>query len=233
MKSCWASSNDVSLPGLRSRRNRRQLRVASRQSRKQADLAEANFQTAVLALRRQLNLSSDEPLELVGRLEGFYWQPLDGTEPKPGQESGSIQVPSSLAAAFASERPDVRAAQAGSCMAQSNADLARANRVQNIQVGPFYERDDYGTLFFGLRAQMNLPVFDTGRPLSEQREAEAEHQMITLEQLRSATVEVQTAVERHHAHAESRPASAAIFRGRCPSSCSAFAIYSRRARRTF
>jgi cobalt-zinc-cadmium efflux system outer membrane protein len=173
-------------------------RVATRQSRKQAGLAEANFQTALLALKRQLNFDNSEPITLIGRLEDFTWLPVEGVEPDSPDGSGVIHVSQELAAKLASERPDVIAAQAGTNMAQANADLARANMVQNLQVGPFYERDDYGTLFLGLRAQVNLPIWDTGRPLANQREAEMAHQATTAQGLCAlAQVEAQTAIERY------------------------------------
>jgi outer membrane protein TolC len=178
-------------------------RVAARQSRKQADLAEENFQTALLALKRQLNVDSGEPIALIGRLEEFSWLPIEGAEPNPvnnagPNEIGPIHVSADVIARLACERPDVMAAQAGTSMAQANADLARANMVQNVAVGPYYERDELGTLFLGLRAQVNLPVWDSGRPLANQREAEAALQATTAEGLRArAQVEAQTAIERY------------------------------------
>jgi outer membrane protein, heavy metal efflux system len=173
-------------------------RVAARQSRKQAGLAEANFQTALLTLKRQLNFDNSEPITPIGRLEDFTWLPVEGVEPDSPNSSGTIHVSQEIAAKLASERPDVLAAQAGTNMAQANAELARANMVQNIQVGPFYERDDFGTLFLGLRAQVNLPVWDTGRPLANQREAEMAHQATTAQGLCAlAQVEAQTAIERY------------------------------------
>jgi len=169
-------------------------RVSLRQSQKQAALAEANYKLAVLALERQLNIVGDRPFELVGRLEDFQWLPIDGMGSAPGEVQSSAQ----LAQTLADERPDVRAAQAGTNVAQSNADLARANTVQNIQFGPYYERDEFETLFFGFAAQMNLPIWDSGKPLARQREAECTQKVIGLNALRMrARVEVQTALERY------------------------------------
>ncbi len=92
----------------------------------------------------------------------------------------------------------MRAAQAGANVAQSNADLARANTVQNIQFGPYYERDEFETVFFGFAAQMNLPIWDSGRPLARQREAECTQRVIGLNALRMrARVEIQTALDRY------------------------------------
>jgi outer membrane protein, heavy metal efflux system len=70
--------------------------------------------------------------------------------------------------------------------------------VQNVQVGPYYERDDSAILLFGFRAQMNIPVWDSGRPLARQRETEAAQQVVTASQLVSrARVEVETAIKRY------------------------------------
>lgn len=172
--------------------------VAARQSRKQAGLAEANFQTALLALKRQLNIDTSQPVVLAGHLEDFTWLPVEGVETDPSNSAGPIHVAPEAAAKLASERPDVLAAQAGTTAAIAAADLAKANMVQNIQVGPYYERDDYGTLFLGFRAQMNLPIFDSGRPLANQRAAEAGRQQTVAQQLcAQAQVEAQTALERY------------------------------------
>ncbi|HEV8066586.1 MAG TPA: TolC family protein [Planctomycetaceae bacterium] len=169
-------------------------RVSVRQNRKQAALAEANYKLALVALERQLNIVGDRPFELVGRLEDFQWLPIDGMGSAPGEVQSSAQ----LAETLADERPDVRAAQAGTNVAQSNADLARANTVQNVQFGPYYERDEFETLFFGFAAQMNLPIWDSGKPLARQREAECTQKVIGLNALRMrARVEVQTALERY------------------------------------
>jgi outer membrane protein, heavy metal efflux system len=172
-------------------------RVSLRQSRKQADLAEANYRLALLALVRQLNVSGDRPFELAGRLEDYAWSAIDGVGP-PAGPTAEAHVSTELAETLAGERPDVRAAQAAANVAQSNAGLARANTVQNIQVGPYYERDEFETLFFGFKAQMNLPIWDSGKPLARQREAECSQQVTNLNELRSrAQVEVQTALERY------------------------------------
>jgi outer membrane protein, heavy metal efflux system len=172
-------------------------RVSLRQTRKQAALAEANYAFARLALMRQLNLPSDQTIELVGRLEDFAWNPIEGMASTAGQSYDS-HVPNQLIDNLAGERPDVRAAQAGTNVAQSNAELARANVTQNLQVGPYYERDELGTVFVGVRAQMNIPVWDSGRPLARQREAECAQQVINLTELRArAQVEVQTALDRY------------------------------------
>ncbi|HXY33537.1 MAG TPA: TolC family protein, partial [Planctomycetaceae bacterium] len=171
-------------------------RVSLRQSQKQAALADQNYKVAVLALQRYLNTPADRPFELVGRLEDFAWSSFDGLASAAGA-AGALN-PTQLAETLADERPDVRAGQAGVDVAQANADLARANTVQNIQFGPYYERDEFETLFFGFAAQMNLPIWDSGKPLAHQREAECAQRLIGFNALRTrARVEIQTALDRY------------------------------------
>lgn len=173
-------------------------KIAARQSRRQQELAEANFQTSVLVLQRQLNLQADEPFALVGRLGEFSWLPVPGTEMLDSSDLSSIALPDEFVTEMAFNRPDVLSAHAGVDVARANADLARANQIQNVGIGPFYERDESGTVFAGFRTQMNLPVWDSGRPLTAQREAEKDLQVTTFNQLRwRAKTEARTAIERY------------------------------------
>ena len=95
-------------------------------------------------------------------------------------------------------RPDVVGARFAVATAQSNLDLAKANTVPNVATGPTYERDESGTLFFGVSAQIDLPVWNTGCPLVRQRAAELQQQLITLRQTRvRAELQVQAASNRY------------------------------------
>ena len=172
--------------GLATAADQTTAKIAARQSRRQSELAEANYQTALLVLQRQLNLSSDEPFTLVGRLDDFVWHAVPGTD-SPGRVTE-----------LAFHRPDVLAAHAGVDIARANADLAHANEIPNVGIGPYYQRDSVGTYFLGLRAQLNLPVWDSGRPLTNQRRAEQSLQITTFNQLRlRANTEARTALERY------------------------------------
>ena len=51
-------------------------RVAARQAHRQYQLAEAAYQAALLALRQQLGLPADTPLNLAGDLTRLEWQPI-------------------------------------------------------------------------------------------------------------------------------------------------------------
>ncbi|MCA9223873.1 MAG: TolC family protein, partial [Planctomycetales bacterium] len=173
-------------------------KVAVRQSRRQAELAEANFRTALLALQRHLNLTHGESIALTGQFADFEWLPADEAASPANGDPWSVHVAEDFVRELAQQRPDVLAAGSGVGVAEANKDLARANQIQNVAIGPFYERDESGTVFAGFRTQMNLPVWDTGRPLTAQREAEENLQWITVDQLRTrAEVEARTAIERY------------------------------------
>ncbi len=177
-------------------------RIDARAARQQAQLAENTFLTALLALRRQLNLPSDAPLDLQGDLTEYTWQPASAAElckltgPSSVFAEGSpLEV---VAAQLAGGRPDVVAARANYEVAGANLRLARAARVPNLMIGPFYEHDTFATISYGLQAQLDIPVVNTGKPLVRQREAELRQRLTAWQQLQNkATVEARTALERY------------------------------------
>ncbi|MEO8268774.1 MAG: TolC family protein, partial [Aureliella sp.] len=117
-------------------------KVAARQSSNQAQLANTNYQTALLALRRQLDLSPSEPLTLTDRLPAFSWHPASDFS------SGGVKVDVSdatgvqlLAASLVEGRPDVMAALAGKDAACANARLAKAAQTPDVQAGPILDKN--------------------------------------------------------------------------------------------
>lgn len=173
-------------------------KVVARQSHRQAQLAEATSQAALLALRQQLNIPVTEPLQLAERLADYQWLPVRSLE--TGDAAMALQTAETynLAAELASARPDVMAACAGVMVASANFSLARAAQVPDIQSGPIYDTGDDGTKFLGLRLQMDIPVFNTGAPLARQRHAEQNQQTLLYTQLKArATLEAQTAIDRY------------------------------------
>jgi outer membrane protein, heavy metal efflux system len=164
-------------------------KVAARQARHQAELADTIYRAALLALHQQMNLEMSAPAALTERLANVQWLRVRG-EGQTAHEG--------LPAELVEGRPDVLAAKAGVRVSGANFGLARAAIVQDIQGGPIYETSDAGVQFIGLRLQMNLPVFDTGRPLARQRQAELNLQHLTYEQLKiRATLEAQAACNQY------------------------------------
>jgi len=185
--------------GLASPAQRTMARVAMRTANRRAELAEANYQAAWMALRQTLVLAPAEHPAFSATLQAYRWR---SPSPAPDASRYDIGMPSDGASQFArqasSVRPDVMAAQLGATMAGANLDLARASRVPNLIAGPLYQRDEAGTVFAGFSLQMNVPVWNTGRPLVRQRAAETRQQAIAWRQLRArANVEAASALERY------------------------------------
>jgi cobalt-zinc-cadmium efflux system outer membrane protein len=178
------------------------VRIDADSTRQQARLADITYRNALFALRRQLNLTDDAPLDLDGSLIDYVWHPVTGAELAKLTVScaGFAECASgeALVAQLAGGRPDVLAARANFEAARANLGLANAARVPNVLIGPFYERDASAILTFGFQAQMEIPVINTGKPLVRQREAELRQRQVAFEQLEAkARVEARTALERY------------------------------------
>lgn len=171
-------------------------KVAVRQSLRQLELADANYHTALLALQRQLNVPENKMIGIAGSLKDFRWLAID--QNALPREDNCLPDAGDFIANLARQRPDVLAAQSGVGVARGAANLARANQIQNFGIGPYYGNSESGTSSVGFRAQMNLPVWDTGKPLTAQRVAELNVQQVTFAQLVTrAEVEARTAIDRY------------------------------------
>lgn len=177
-------------------------RIDARATRQQARLAEANYQTAMLALRRQLNFSVETKLELAGDVGELEWLPVDAEHLSQVPSLRRAVAPNdnfeTLVRELASGRPDVMSARSLASAAAANRNLARANRVPNLIAGPYYQSDDFGVKYFGFRGQVDIPIANTGKPLLNQRNAELRQQQVAADQLRRrAEQEVRAALERY------------------------------------
>jgi cobalt-zinc-cadmium efflux system outer membrane protein len=166
-------------------------RLQAHAARQQANLAITGYNTVLLDLRTQLGLFSDEPFEPRGDLLRLKWQPAQAAISAEGAANGDVTE-------LASGRPDVMAARADVVLSRANANLARANRMPNVQIGPYYSRDDFATTFWGFRSQVDIPVINSGLPLLRQRMAELRQREIVLEQLQTrAQLEAVAAIDRY------------------------------------
>lgn len=186
--------------GLATPTERLTARVAARQSQRLAELADADYQTARNALRMVLNLSPGDQFGLANNLDAYKWLPtavaLDPASAS-GTRGDAVDL-SDESSPWVSNRPDVVAASFAVSVARGNLELAKANLVPNVATGPTYERDESGTLFFGVAAQVDLPVWNSGCPLVRQRMAEYQQQLITWRQTQArAASEVQSAANRY------------------------------------
>ena len=193
-----ANNADVALARLQAQATRRQRR-----------LAEANYRTAMLTLRTQMNLGQEVSLDLVAGWTQTRWQSFDAAL-GPGPREGYIEDDvSGLVAQDAdwddrmlrqivAHRPDVMAARSAAATASENLRLANAMRCPNLQTGPLYQLDPSSALFWGIQAQIDIPVVNTGRPLVQQRSAELRLQQITAQQLENrAVLEANAALQRY------------------------------------
>ncbi len=171
-------------------------RVAARQARRQRQLADATYQTALLSLKQQMGLPPNTPLMLGGNLAHFEWRSASEAycHINPGVELDAT----TLAGELAESRPDVMAARSAAAVADANLSLARSARIQDVQAGPIYETADDGTRYLGLRLQRDFGVFNNGAMLVSQREAELRQQTLAHSQLRRrAANEAAAAIERY------------------------------------
>ncbi len=154
--------------GLATPTERLTARVTSRQLQRQAELANADYLNAVNAFRTILNLPAADVFELDGRPDSYRWLSL--AEGSTVIQAGGDYCQSdfdSLDAESISNRPDIVAAQFAVATAKSNLDLAKANMVPNVSTGPSYERDESGTLFFGVQSRWTCPYGIPGLPWSD------------------------------------------------------------------
>lgn len=178
------------------------VRLDNRAARQQARLAEANYQTALLDLRRQLNFPIAVPFEPVGDLSEWEWlSPLPGETIPAVEQSAQSCNPmdaTSVAASLVASRPDVLAARADLAAARANVNMARGARIPDLQIGPYYQRNEGGTTALGFRAQTDLLVFNNGMPLVRQREAEVVQRHAVWQQLQiRAQLEGEAAIDRY------------------------------------
>lgn len=167
-------------------------------SRRQAQLAEANYQTALLDLRRHLNLPISIAYEPIGDLSDWQWLAPWSETPPSVATPGFPTEPAAWAASLTSARPDVMAARADLAAARANIDFARGARIPDLQIGPYYQRSESGTTFVGFRAQADIPVLNNGTPLVRQREAETRQRHAVWQQLHiRAQREAEAAIDRY------------------------------------
>jgi cobalt-zinc-cadmium efflux system outer membrane protein len=177
--------------------------MEARSSRQQAELAETALQSARLDLQVYLGLDGDGPCVIAGDIEDWSWlsaeQALTASagSPEPDAASGQIGA-DEVVGRLAAGRPDVQAARADLEAAVAECKLASASRVPNLEIGPVYERDEDKTVFWGVAAQMAIPVFGSKGTLALQRGTEVRQKQIALQQLtRRASMEVKAALSQY------------------------------------
>ncbi|WP_010585550.1 TolC family protein [Schlesneria paludicola] len=180
------------------------VRVDARSTHHQLRLAKVNYETALRDFKRQIGIDPDDPSSVVGDLRVMSWRTpsLIFFEPQaikadlvPEREQ---QREKFMIASKAAARPDVMAALSDIEVARANLCLATASRTPDLQIGPYYQRTADGTTFLGFRAQVDLMIVNSGKPLERQRAAELNQRAMMWQQTaRRAELEAAAAWERY------------------------------------
>ena len=139
------------------------------------EVARQDYATALTDLRNQIGIP-----ETAGTAEPLGEFILPGYIPTLDDDA--------LIQTALTSRPEIFAAKAAVDGARAAISLARGDRIPTPVVGPVYERDEQGTQFFGFVYITPLPIFNSGKSLVRQREAEYHRACVTLDQVRQRTI---------------------------------------------
>lgn len=180
------------------------VRIDTRSTRRQLQLANANYQTALRDFRRQLGMQPDSTYDISGDLQLITWRMPNGGSLESALPEMTLDIDAepvldkAWVKSWAASRPDVLAAHANIDVARANLHLATADRVPDLQLGPYYQHDPDGRTRLGFRAEMNIPIVNSGKPLEMQRAAELGQQTAVWRQLQlRAELEAQAAFEKY------------------------------------
>ena len=94
-------------------------------------------------------------------------------------------------------RPDIQAAMAQVNGTQAAVRLAQGDRIPTPVIGPQYEMDEAGVQYVGLVMISQLPIWNNGKPLVIQRQAEHQRAQVAVHQAQQCAVaQVRAAVSR-------------------------------------
>jgi cobalt-zinc-cadmium efflux system outer membrane protein len=157
-------------------------RVESRAARQQVKAARQDYLTALTDLRNQLGIP-----EAAGAVEPLGEFNLPAYIP-PIDEQSLIQE-------ALRNRPDIRAVAAQVAGTHSAVSLAKGDRIPTPVIGPQYEMDEAGVQYVGFVLIVPLPIWNNGKPLVVQREAEHQRAIVAFEQAQQrATSQIRAAV---------------------------------------
>jgi cobalt-zinc-cadmium efflux system outer membrane protein len=163
--------------------------------RRQAEANQATAADVVLAEVEnqatidQLEAARQDYISALADLRQQIGIPAVATTAEP---VGSFRVPEeriqgsgeTLVRLAQESRPEVQAAAAAAANSRAALSLARADRIPIPSIGPAYERNETGAVFYGVAFSSPVPLLNTGAPLVGQREAEYRRDCVALEQAR-------------------------------------------------
>jgi outer membrane protein, heavy metal efflux system len=166
----------------------------------QLEASRQDYVSALADLRQQIGIPS-----IAGTAEpvGTFRVPEDHIH---GSGESLVQLAQE-------SRPEVQSAAAAAANSRAALSLARADRIPIPSLGPVYERNETGAVFYGLALSSPVPLLNAGGPLVGQREAEYHRDCVAWEQARQQVATqvlavvvkwnlAQQAAERTHARFE-------------------------------
>jgi outer membrane protein, heavy metal efflux system len=157
-------------------------RVESRATRQLVKAARQDYLTALTDLRNQIGIP-----EQAGAIEPLGEFTLPPYIP-PVDEQVMIQE-------ALQSRPDIHAAYAQVNGTHSAVSLAKGDRIPTPIIGPQYAMDEAGVQYVGFVLIGQVPIWNNGKPLVLQREAEHRRAVVAYEQARQrAAAQVRAAV---------------------------------------
>ncbi|MFI5453856.1 MAG: TolC family protein [Isosphaerales bacterium] len=157
-------------------------RVENWSTRQQVKAARQDYLTALTDLRNQIGIP-----ESAGAVEPLGEFSLPPYIPPVDEQ---VMVQEAL-----QNRPDIHAAYAQITGTHSAVSLAKGDQIPTPVLGPQYEMDEAGVQYIGFVFILPLPIWNSGKPLVLQREAEHRRAVVAFEQAQQrATAQVRAAV---------------------------------------
>ena len=143
--------------------------VETQASVDQLEAARQDYIAALADLRQQIGIPS---VAATAEPIGGFHLPEDRI---PAQGEALVRLAQE-------SRPEVQAAAATAANSRAALSLARADQIPIPSIGPAYERNETGAVFYGIELSSPIPLLNTGRPLVRQREAEYHRDYVAWEQ---------------------------------------------------
>ncbi len=157
-------------------------RVEARATRLQETAARQDYLTALTDLRNQIGIP-----DAAGAVEPLGEFTVPPYIP-PVDEQAMVEE-------AMRQRPDIQAAAAQVAGTHSAVKLARGDQIPTPIIGPEYQMDEAGVQYVGFVLISPIPIWNSGRPLVLQREAEHRRAMVAYKEAQQrAAAQVRAAV---------------------------------------
>ena len=176
-------------------------RVESRATRQQVTVARQDYLTALTDLRNQIGIPEEAgAFEPLGEFSvPPYIPPIDE----------QVMVQEAIR-----QRPDIQAAGAQVAGTHSAVRLAKGDQIPTPIIGPEYQMDEAGVQYVGFVLISPIPIWNNGRPLVLQREAEHRRAVVAFKEAQHrAAAQVRAAVAKWNGATELVNDSAGLTQG--------------------